>query len=53
MKPAILLTATVKAQAAGGNFTMDKRAQMYASTLRSYANTFGERNPIIFLENSN
>ena len=52
MKLAILLTATVKVQAVGGNFTMDERAQMYASTLRFYANEFGKRYPIIFLENS-
>lgn len=52
MKLAILLTATVKVQARGGQFTIDERAEMYASTLRYYAKTIGERIPIIFCENS-
>ena len=52
MKLAILPTATVKVQVVGGNFTIDERAQMYASTLKFYANTFGKRYPIVFLENS-
>lgn len=44
MKLTILLTATVKIQVIGGNFTMDERALMYnASTLRFCANTFGKR----------
>lgn len=43
MKLTILLTATVKVQVIDGNFTMDERAQMYASTLRFCANTFGKR----------
>lgn len=37
MKLAILLTATVKVQVVGGNFNMEERAAMYASTLRYYA----------------
>lgn len=52
MKLAILLTATIKVQIIGGNFTMDERAHMYASTLKFYANRFGKKYPIIFLENS-
>ena len=52
MKLAILLTATIKVQVIGGNFTMSERAQMYASTLRFYAKTFGKKYPIVFLENS-
>ena len=52
MKLAILLTATIKVQVVGGNFTMNERANMYTSTLRFYATTFGKKYPIIFLENS-
>lgn len=52
MKLAILLTATVKASVVGGNFTVEERAQMYASTFQFYANVFGKKYPIIFLENS-
>ena len=39
MKLAILLTATVKVQVVGGNFTVAERAEMYASALRYYART--------------
>ena len=39
MKLAILLTATVKVQVVGGNFNMEERAAMYASTLRYYADS--------------
>lgn len=52
MKLAILLTATVKVQAIGGNFSIDERAEMYTSTLRYYSRTVGKKYPIIFLENS-
>lgn len=52
MKLAILLTATVKVQAVGGNFTTEERANMYSSTLRYYAKTIGKKYPIVFLENS-
>lgn len=52
MKLAILLTATVKVQVVGGNFTVAERAEMYASALRYYARTVGRTHPILFLENS-
>lgn len=52
MKLAILLTATVKVQVVGGNFSMNERAEMYASTLRYYSQVIGKKYPIIFLENS-
>ena len=41
MKLAILLTATVKVQARGGQFSTEERAEMYASTLRYYAKKMG------------
>lgn len=52
MKLAILLTATIKVQVVGGNFNMEERAAMYASTLRYYADRIGKKYPIVFLENS-
>lgn len=55
MKLAILLTATVKVQARGGQFTTEERAEMYASTLRYYAQEIGggkNSYTIIFCENS-
>ena len=52
MKLAILLTATVKVQVVGGNFTVEERAKMYEDTLMFYAQNIGKRYPIIFLENS-
>ena len=52
MKLAILLTATVSVQVKGGNFSVEERANMYASTLRYYAKIIGSRYPIIFCENS-
>ena len=52
MKLAILLTATVKVQVVGGNFSVEERAKMYADTLRYYANVVGKKYPIVFLENS-
>lgn len=52
MKLAILLTATVKVQAMGGNFTVAERAKMYHETLKYYAQKIGKKYPIIFLENS-
>ena len=52
MKLAVLLTATVKVQVVGGNFSMNERAEMYASTLKYYSKTIGKKYPIIFLENS-
>lgn len=52
MKLAILLTATIKVQVKGGNFSVAERAEMYASTLRYYAQTIGKSHPILFLENS-
>ena len=42
MKLAILLTATVKVQVVGGNFSVEERAKMYADTLRYYANVVGK-----------
>lgn len=45
MKLAILLTATVKVQVVGGNFNMEERAAMYASTLRYYADRIGKKYP--------
>lgn len=53
MKLAILLTATVKVQVIGGNFTVEERAKMYENTLMFYVQTIGKRYPIVFLENSN
>lgn len=52
MKLAILLTATVKVQVVSGNFSVKKRAVMYSSALRYYANKIGKKYPIVFLENS-
>lgn len=52
MKLAILLTATVKVQVRGGNFSVEERAKMYADTLRYYSQAIGRRYPIVFLENS-
>lgn len=52
MKLAILLTATVKVQVVGGNFSVKERAVMYSSALRYYANKIGKKYPIVFLENS-
>lgn len=52
MKLAILLTATVKVQVIGGNFSIEERAAMYTSTLKYYTNIIGKKYPIIFLENS-
>ena len=55
MKLAILLTATIKVQVKGGQFTTEERAEMYASTLRYYVRQIGGdkiRYPIIFCENS-
>ena len=52
MKLAILLTATIKVQAVGGNFSVEERAKMYYSTLEYYSNTIGKKYPIVFLENS-
>lgn len=49
---AILLTATIKVQVAGGNFTADQRVKMYKSTLSYYAQVIGKKYPVIFLENS-
>lgn len=48
MKLAILLTVTVKVQVVGGNFNMEERAAMYASTLRYYADRIGKKYPIVF-----
>lgn len=52
MKLAILLTATIKVQAVGGNFTVGERVKMYSSTLDYYAKAFGKKYPILYLENS-
>lgn len=52
MQLGILLTATIKAQVRGGNFTIDERSEMYRSTLEYYAKVIGKDYPIIFLENS-
>ena len=47
-----VLLATIKVQVKGGNFSVAERAEMYASTLRYYAQTIGKSHPILFLENS-
>ena len=52
MRLAILLTATVKVQVIGGNFTVAERVQMYQDTLSYYARKIGKKYPIVFLENS-
>ena len=43
MKLAILLTATVKVQVVGGNFTVEERVKMYEDTLMFYAQNIGKR----------
>lgn len=52
MKLAILLTATVRPQVKGGNFTEAQRMEMYTSTLQYYAETVGKKHPIVVVENS-
>lgn len=52
MNLGILLTATVKPNVKGGNFTVDERMEMYASTLRYYSRKIGKDYPIILVENS-
>lgn len=52
MKLGIILTATVEVAVKGGNFTSQERYRMYADTLRVYADLFGKKHPIIFVENS-
>lgn len=52
MKLAILLTATIKPNVVGGNFSIEERKEMYASTLRFYAKNIGKKYPIVFCENS-
>jgi hypothetical protein len=52
MRLAILLTATIKPSAVGGNFSSEVRAEMYISTLKFYANTIGRAYKFVFLENS-
>lgn len=53
MKLGIILTATIKPNVQGGNFTEDERKDMYLSTLRYYATVIGKDYPIYLLENSN
>jgi len=52
MKLGIILTATIKPNVTGGNFSTEERMGMYASTLRYYAGEIGKQYPIILLENS-
>lgn len=52
MKLAILLTATVRPQVRGGNFSAEERMGMYTSTLRYYAQAIGTSRPIVVVENS-
>lgn len=52
MNLGILLTATVKPNVKGGNFSVDERMEMYASTLRYYSREIGKDYPIILVENS-
>lgn len=53
MKLGIILTATVKPNVKGGNFSEEERLEMYASTLRYYSHEIGKKHPIILVENSN
>lgn len=52
MKLGIILTATVKPNVVGGNFSVEERMEMYASALRYYSGVIGKNYPIILLENS-
>lgn len=52
MRLAILLTATVRPQVRGANFTEAQRMEMYTSTLQYYAEKVGLRYPIVVVENS-
>lgn len=52
MKLVILLTATIKVQIKGGNFTSQERCKMYSDTLRYYSKEIGKKYPIVFVENS-
>lgn len=53
MNLGILLTATVRPNVKGGNFSEEERMDMYASTLRYYGHEIGKKYPIILVENSN
>lgn len=52
MKLAILLTATINVFCKQGYFTALERYRMYRETLIYYANSFGKRYPIVFIDNS-
>lgn len=52
MKIAILLTATVRPQVSGANFSIPQRMEMYRSTLAYYAKTLGGEYPVVVVENS-
>lgn len=52
MQLGIILTATIKPNVKGGNFSVEERMEMYASTLRFYAQEIGKSYPIILVENS-
>lgn len=52
MKIAILLTATVRPQVIGSNFSVPQRMEMYRSTLAYYAKTVGREYPVVVVENS-
>ncbi len=52
MKIAILLTATVRPQVFGSNFSVPQRMEMYRSTLAFYAKTLGRKYPVVIVENS-
>ena len=52
MKIAILLTATVRPQVSGANFSVPERMEMYRSTLAYYAKTLGKDYPVVLVENS-
>ncbi len=52
MKIAILLTATVRPQVFGSNFSVPQRMEMYRSTLAYYAKTVGREYPVVIVENS-
>lgn len=53
MKLGIILTATVKPNVKGGNFSEVERLEMYASTLRYYSHEIEKKYPVILVENSN
>lgn len=52
MKIALLLTATVRPQVKGSNFSVEERMEMYRSTLEFYVHKIGRKYPIVLVENS-